>query len=182
MNKKIIGILFVFMLLVVGCSVDLLNTPRKQVETLFTKYQTLDASVVDDLDNITLDDSNLTTAQREKYKNIMKRHYQNLTYKIKDEVIDGDRATVTAEVEVYNYAPILTAANTYLTNNPELFRNENGEFDMTKFNDYRLERLEEVDETITYTIELDLVRVNEHWQLNSLNDITQDKINGVYVY
>ncbi len=182
MKKRIIAILSIFMLLVAGCSVNLLNTPRKQVETLFTKYQTLDSSVVNDLDNITLDDSNFTTAQREKYKDIMEKHYQDLTYKIKDEVIDGDRATVTAEIEVYNYAPVLTAANTYLTNNPELFRNVAGELDTAKFNDYRLDRLEEVDDTITYTIEIDLVKVNGEWQIGTLNDVTQDKINGVYIY
>jgi hypothetical protein len=149
---------------------------------MFTKYQTLDADVLDDLDDVTLDDSDFTTLQREKYKEIMKKHYQNLTYKIKDEKIDGDTATVTVEIEVFDYSKILTAANTYLQDHPDIFKNPQGDYDAETFNDYRLEQLSKAEETIKYTLDMRVIKTNGKWRVDALDELTQDKINGVYVY
>ena len=42
------------LLVLTGCSLGtgMLNTPKKQVESFFSKYQTLDQSVLDDLDKV----------------------------------------------------------------------------------------------------------------------------------
>jgi len=85
-------------LLLVGC--ELSNTPTRQVEALMKKYQTLDNSVLTDLDVVIKHDEHLEGEQEEKYRDIMKKHYQNLIYEIKDEVINGDEAVVKVEITV----------------------------------------------------------------------------------
>ena len=67
------------------------------------KYQVLDEDVLDDLNNITLEEEKFNGAQRERYISLMKKHYQNIKYEIKDEEIDGDNAVVTIELEVMDY-------------------------------------------------------------------------------
>ena len=37
---------------------------------------------------------------------IVKKNYQKLTYKVKDEVIDGDKAIVTVTIDVIDYSKI----------------------------------------------------------------------------
>ena len=63
--------------------------------------------------------------QKGTYTDIMKKQYEDLTYDIKDEVINGDTATVTAEIEVYDYYKINQDAQTYYNNNPNEFNNNN---------------------------------------------------------
>ena len=180
--KKILGLLGI-VLLMAGCDLSAMtNTPTKQVEIFLNKYQTLDNGVLSDLDNVIADEDYLTEEQRDKYRDIMKKHYQNLTYNIKDEVIDGDIATVTVEIEVTDYSKIMTDANTYLEQNPSEFNDVSGAYDAVKFVDYRLDKLEDVKGTVKYTLDLTLNKIDDKWQLNPLNPTDQDKINGMYTY
>ena len=71
--KKLI---FLFLsLFLIGCS-DLSNTPTKKAEEFMKKYQTLDSSVINDLNNV-VNESDLNETQRSMYIDIMKKHYQN---------------------------------------------------------------------------------------------------------
>ena len=175
--KKLICILFLFLL--VGCN-DLSNTPTKKTEEFLKKYQTLNNSVLTDLNNI-VNESDLNESQKEKYIDIMKKHYQNLSYEIKDEVMDGDEAVVTVEISVTDFKRVLDEANNYMNDNKEQFY-ENGEYSVTKFNDYKLEKLKEAKEKVRYTIEINLTRINDKWSVEKLDKDTYDKINGVYNY
>ena len=49
-----------------------------------------------------------------------------MTYTIKDEVIDGDTATVTTEIEVYDYYKINKDAEDYYNKNPDEFKSVTG--------------------------------------------------------
>ena len=56
----------------------------------------------------------------------MKKQYKDMTYTIKDEVIDGDTATVTTEIEVYDYYKINKDAEDYYNKNPDEFKSVTG--------------------------------------------------------
>lgn len=177
MKKYIIA--FFIILLFTGCKNDLMNTPTKKVETLFNNYITLNEDVLDDLDEILLSETVMNTNQKEKYRDILKHQYQNLSYSIKDETIDGDNATVEVEIEVYNYAKVINEAIEYLNNNPLEFK-LNDETDISKFNDYKLEKLEDTKEKVKYTLNLTLSKIDDKWVLDDLTDIEISKIHGLY--
>ena len=178
--KKLLYILSVSLLLI-GC-MDLSNTPTKKAEIFLKKYQTLDSDVLTDLDNVLDENMDMNVEQKDKYRSIMKKHYQNLTYEIKDETINGDDAIVEVEISVTDFRKVLDEAGSYLNNNQEEFHDEFGNYDISKYTDYRLDRLKEAREKVKYTIELSLTKVNDEWQVNELNDVTLDKINGVFNY
>lgn len=173
--------LFCLLFLVVGCD-DLTNTPKKQAETFFNNYQTLDKEVLKDLDNVVAEEINFNTEQRDKYRNLMKKHYQALTYEIKDSEENGDKAIVTVEIEVYDYSKTIVENSTYLENNRNDFLDSNGNLDYIKYNDYRLEQLSKVKDKVKYTITLNLTKKNKKWVLDEVDEVTLDKIHGMYIY
>ena len=112
--KKLLGIIAIILLLM-GCTLgDIDNTPTKQVEAFFNNYQTLDKKVLDDLDTVIAKQTTFTNEQRDEYRSIIKKHYQNLTYEIKDETVNGDRANVEVEIEVTDFYKALNEAEKYL--------------------------------------------------------------------
>ena len=219
----IIAILFLS-----GCSMD--NTPTKKVENFLDNYKNQDETVITQLDEMVTSDGLMNDNQRTTYTDIMKRQYEDLTYEIKDEVIDGDTATVTVEIEVYDYYKINQEANQYYTEHPDEFttNNNNDEVgpvvsteegarnrveegvegvvdgaqdavegvtesaedviegatdvitDNSKYIDYRLGRLNEAKDRVTYTIDFTLTKVNDVWTLNEIDDVTRQKIHGLY--
>ena len=122
----------------------------------------------------------MTQAQKDSYRDIIKKQYQNLAYEIKDETIDGNNATVDVEIEVYNYKKIIDDANTYLTNNQSEFQNETGQVDVEKFNNYKLEQLKNAKDKVTYTLNLTLKKTDDKWTLDNLTDTDISKIHGMY--
>ena len=178
MKKMVIGLMIV--LFMFGCENNLMNTPTKRVETLMNNYITLDKEVLDDLDETLLSETVMTQAQKDKYREIIKKQYQNLAYEIKNETIDGNNATVDVEIEVYNYKKIIDDANTYLTNNQSEFLNETGAVDAEKFNEYKLEQLKNAKDKVTYTLNLTLKKVDDKWILDNLSDTEISKIHGMY--
>lgn len=181
--KKIL-ILCSCLLLLTGCNLgkDMLNTPTKQVEVFLSKYQTLDEAVIKDLNKIVAEEELFNTDQRESYKKLMKKHYQDLVYRIKEERIDGDKATVATEIEVTDYSKILSEAELYKVQNKNEFLNSTGEFDNSKFTDYRLEKLKDAKEKVTYTIDFTLTKEDKEWKLDPLSTSDEQKIHGIYKY
>ena len=105
--KKILSI-FIFLLLLVGCSLS--NTPTSKVEDLLNKYQRLDSDIEKGIDTVVGEES-LTGVERDRYKKIIEKQYKNLTYQIKDETYNGDVCTVTTEIEVLDYKKIINEVN-----------------------------------------------------------------------
>ncbi len=174
--KKIvmtIALLFLF----TGCSIgkDMTNTPTKQVEAYLDSYQKLDDNVLNDLDTI-IEDKDYNVSQKARYKEIMKKHYSNLKYEIKDEKIDGDKAVVDAEIEVNDYSSVLSEEI-----NEDDFKDENGKYDPSKYFDYQLEKLEKATEKVKYTITFYLTKKDNEWVIDDLNKTTMEKIHGIYI-
>lgn len=177
--KKYI-ILFISILLLSGCN-DLNNTPTRQVEMFFNKYQTIDKEVLDDLNSVVNEEEKFDSEDRERYREIIKKNYQKLSYKIKDEKIDGNNAIVTVEIEVVDYSKVINDSDNYLKEHQDEFLTDN-EYDEKKFTKYKLDKLDEAKETVKYTLELGLTKEDKTWTLNDLDSTQIDKINGMYMY
>ena len=145
------------------------NTPTSKVEALFNKYQTLDKDINSGIEDI-LNEQNLSETHKERYRKILEKQYKNLTYQIKEEKIDGETATVTAEIEVTDFKNAIT----------DLY------FDSTiytkeTYDEEKLNRLEQSTNKITYTLELKLTKKNnDEWELNALTNEDIKKIQGMY--
>src|SRR5574344_874656 len=179
MKKIIIIILMSFWM--VGCG-KMNNTPTKQVEMFLEKYQLLDEEVIDDLNNVSIDEERFNSDQRERYIKLMKKHYQNLTYDIKDEEIDGDNATVKVEIEVIDLSKAKSSSEKYLEEHRDEFMNDKDEYDESKYMDYMLDKLEKSEEKVKYTINFTLTKKDKDWTLDNLTTSDEDKIQGIYEY
>ena len=75
--KKLL--IFLFLLLnISGCGAD--NTPKAEVQKLFSNYNNLSSDLLIQLDTV-MESENLTDAQIDKYKEVLKRQYKDLKYK-----------------------------------------------------------------------------------------------------
>lgn len=180
--KKVLSILGLA-LVMTGCSLgNMDNTPTKKVEAYLNNYQTLNSNVLSELDSMVNQEEMFDEDQQTTYKDIMKKHYQDLTYTIKEETVNGDKATVEAEIEVNDYTKSLKQAETYRTTNEAEFLDEEGVFDEGKFNDYKLNLLKENKERVKYTIYFSLSKSGDEWVLDDLTETEQEKILGIYEY
>lgn len=118
--KKILVSLSLFLLLVAGCS-NTMNTPTKKVEEFLGKYQSMDSEILAQLDQVVAEDTNMSDEQKGEYRSLMEKQYQNLSYKIKNEEIDGNKATVDVEIEVYDYATSISNSRKYYDEHPDEF-------------------------------------------------------------
>lgn len=177
-NKVIIAGLAIFLL--AGCG-NMMNTPTKKVEAFLGKYQTMDNDVLEQLDDVIASAGAMTDNQKKEYRELMKKQYQNLSYKIKDEKEDGTNASVEVEIEVYDYGKAISEAETYLTTHREEFLSENKvDIDTNKFLDYKIDKMDSLKDKIKYTINFTLAKVNDKWQLDNISDVDRQKLHGLY--
>lgn len=179
--KKIV-ICMLSILLLSGCGEKMFNTPMKQVEMFFQNYQTLDEKVLTQLNKVVNEEENFNADQRLAYKELMKKHYQDLNFEIKDEKIDGDVAIVTVEIEVKDYSKALKEADDYLESNRTEFYDDKGVYNEFLFTTYRIEQLEKVEDKVKFTLNLTLTKVDDEWVMDNISEIDEQKINGVYYY
>ncbi len=178
--KKILFIVLVLLFLT-GCN-NLMNTPTKKVEYLLSKYQKNDEDVLKQLDNALLSDTILDSNQGNRYKDIMKRQYSDLSYIVKNEAIDGKTAIVEVEIEVYDYSKAIKEVENKLLENSDLYKDETGEISTLKYNDDKLNSLENAKDRVKYTINFTLSKVDEEWIVDDLTETERMKIHGLYNY
>lgn len=178
--KKIVYIL-ISLFILTGCD-DISNTPTKQVEGFFNKYQKLDNEVLSDLDQVIVREEEFDQGDREKYREIIKDQYKNLSYKIKEEKIDGDIATVTVEITVKDFAKILAEAEDYKNNHLDEFKDKNGAYQESLFKKHVINKLESAKEKVKYTLDLRLSKIDKKWKLDGIDSDTEEKILGIYQY
>ncbi|MBE6147701.1 MAG: hypothetical protein E7168_05170 [Firmicutes bacterium] len=173
--------IFVFLgLFFVGCG-NMMNTPTKKVEEFLSKYQRMDKAVLNQLDEVIATAGTMTSEQKEKYRELMKKQYKNLSYKIKDDIEDGNGATVEVEIEVYDYATAISESESYmLLHKDEFINSESNEIDDEKFMGYKLDKMNETKEKIKYTINFTLTKEDSKWELDDITDIDIQKLHGLY--
>lgn len=181
--KKILLVLTTLFLMT-GCSLGgrMDNTPTKQVEKYLGEYQTLSSNVLSYLDSLVNLEDTFDMDQKTTYKDLLKKHYQDLTYKVKEETVNGDKATVEVEIEVNDYTKALSTAEEYKKTNESEFLDDNKVFDDKKYNDYKLRLLKETKDRVKYTIYFTATKVNGKWTLDQLSDSDEQKILGIYEY
>jgi len=178
--KKILTIL-ILILLISGCG-DISNTPIKQVEGFFNKYQILDQDVLNDLDDVIESRGNFSEENKQKYREIIKKQYKNLTYQIKEEIVNAYVATVITEITVLDFSKILAEAQNHKQDNPEMFFDANGEYDEQLYYSYVISKIEQAEDKVKYTLEINLSKIDDKWKIDAIDSDTEDKILGVYQY
>ena len=167
--KKTIIILCIILLLLTGCK-NTTNTPSNRVEKFLHDYQNLDSRVMERLEK-EAKEKNLSKKQKEKYKTLMKKQYQNLSYKIKNEEVNKDKAIVDVEIEVLNYNSSILNSKAYYDNHKDEIEN---------YNEYMLSELEKVSNKIKYSISFNLTEYDGFWEIEDVDNYTIRKIHGLY--
>lgn len=167
--KKIVS-LFIFLLLLVGCSLS--NSPTSRVEDLLNKYQTLDSDISSGINDV-LKEENLNDSQKDRYRKVIEKQYKGLTYQIKDERIDGDTAIISTEIEVMDYKKVINETNSY-------YQSINN-YTVEDYNNTKLDKLEKAKDKVKYTIDFEVKKdKNGNWKLSSLSNEAIKKIQGMY--
>ena len=167
--KKIVSI-FIFLLLLVGCSLS--NTPTSKVEELMSKYQKLDSDIKEGIEDV-IDEETLTTEQKDRYRKIIEKQYKNLMYEIKDEKIDGNIAIITTEIEVLDYKKSVNEVNSEYQGRDD--------YTVEDYNNAKLHKLEDTRDKVTYTIDFQVIKDDKgNWKLASLDNEIIKKIQGMY--
>lgn len=198
MKKKLIILFSLFVLLVTGCGNT--NTPTGKVEEFLGRYQSMNSDVLTQLDNIISNDTTMSDEQKKDYQALMEKQYQNLSYKVKEEDIDGDNATVLVEIEVYDYAnSILKSRDYYNEHRDEFEKNDKDNDDssdglledtgeavedaidnISSFIEYKIQQLKDVTDKAKYEITFYLYKEDGEWIVEDITDIDRQKIHGLY--
>lgn len=196
---KIVVSAFILLLVIVGCSNNM-STPANKVEEFLGKYQSMDEEVLQQLDQVIKDDDTMNDDQKDKYKALMEKQYQNLSYKIENEDIQGDSATVDVEIEVLDYATTASKAQEYYKEHKEEIEEKYGEKkeendtsiedagddvlqaveESVAYINYKLEELETANDTVTYNMTFYLTKEDGEWILQDISDLDRKKLHGLY--
>lgn len=177
--KKIIFI-FVLTISLFGCSE--VNTAKSIVEDYLSSYQNLEYQVLVDMEEVVSSESSLTTEQKETYRNILKKQYVDLTYEILEESYENDNATVTVEIDVYDYFSASQNASEYLEKNLSEFYDDNNEFSSELYMEYKLSLYSKITDKKSYVIEFNLIKEDNIWKILTIDNEVLEKIHGIYNY
>ncbi len=176
--KKII-LFLTCLFLAVGCSCSN-DKAADAVENYLNDYKGLKDNVLKDIDTLVASE-NLNDKASETYKEVLKRQYRNLNYTIENEAYDGDTATVTVKITVYDLYKAEKNASTYLNNNQNEFLTD-GAYDSNKYLDYKLDEMKKIEDTISYNIVFKTIKKDSKWVVEQPDEKTLEKIHGIYNY
>ena len=173
--KKILGIILV-LLLVTGCGK---NTARDAVEKYLKKYKALDSEVLVDMEGV-IDKENLNSSNQDKYRDVLKKQYQDLSYEILEEEYDDEVSYVTVKISVYDLYQAQEDASVYLENNRDEFNDENGDYSEEKFLEYKLDQMKDTTDKVEYTIIFTVIKENDKYVVEQPTENDLMKIHGIY--
>ena len=177
--KKILIPLFITIIFIIGCE-NTMNTPTNKVESFLGKYQKMDTSVLEELNNVIQEDNSMTKEQKEEYQKLLEKQYQNLSYKIKNEEVEKEKATVEVEIEVLDYKTSIDKSKKYYEEHIDEFKNDKEETDKKTYIEYKLDELKKVNTKTKYEITFNLTKENGIWNIDNLTEIDRKKIHGLY--
>ena len=178
--KKYILVLVALVMFLTGCVIGDAK-PSDEVRDFLNRYKENDTVIVNELNDY-LSNTDYTEDQRKDYKDVYLRQYSNLEYDIKDEVINGDKAVVTVQIKVFDYYKTNTTVDDYFVTNNNEFVLEDGLVDNDKMFNYRLNKLLSTTNTVEYTMEINLTKVDGNWEVQALSQDDLNKLHGVFEY
>lgn len=181
MKRKIgILLLLVGVVLMVGCGNKM--TAKEAVRDYLEMYVTLDSQVIDQLNEF-VDKEELSNEQKNVYKEILRKEYSSLTYTLSDsEKVEDDISYVNAKIKVIDLYRAQKDALDYFSNHKEEFNDDAGNYDKSKFLDYKLLKMKEATDTTSYEIRFKVVKDGNNWEVSQLSNDDLEKIHGVYNY
>ena len=156
--KKIIIPLFLMILLVIGCD-NTMNTPTVKVEKFLGKYQKMDKEVIKELDYMLEKETGLSKKQKKEYKELLKKQYQNLSYKIISEETNNNHSIVEVEIQVLDYKSAMDKKNTI---------------------EMRIKEMKKVTAMTKYKITISLSKKDGVWFIDEISDDDRQKLHGIY--
>lgn len=164
MKKNFFIIIFLFVSFLVGCELN--NTPTSKVEEQLSKYQMLDKSITISYTDLSKE-TGLDNDTKKRYENLIKKQYQNLSYEVKEETIDGEIATVKTQIEVIDYQKIID-------------KYDKTSYMEEEYHNQLLTSLEKATDKITYTINF-IIKKDEqgNWQIEPLTSLEKQKLLGI---
>ena len=178
--KKIFIISFTIFSILLSAGCIGLMGPSEKVDNMLSKYVKLDKTIMDELNDY-IDKQELNEEEKARYKNIIKKEYSTIEYKIIKETINNNMAEVEVEITVLDLYGASKEAEDYLYENPSKFYRD-GTYDSHLFIDYKLSIMEKYNETKNYTIYITLSRHDDIWYIEELDNNTLEKIHGIYNY
>lgn len=169
--KKALSIFILFLL--TACQT--IPSPNQEVREIFYKYNTLNKIVLEQLDKV-LNEEELTKEQKDKYREIFKKQYINLEYKILDQKIIENTAIVLVEITVYDFSKTLSSVSAF----KEEFFNKDGNFEKDQYINYKLDELNNTKARIKYTFEISLTNIENSWRVENFLEEKIHKIHGIY--
>ena len=124
----------------------------------------------------------LSVDNKEIYKKVLLRQYENMKYEIKDESINGDKAEVKVKVTVFDLYKMERESQNYMNENQNEFNNVNNLFDTNLYNKYRLNKMLETNDRVEYDVKFYLKKKDDNWTLIEPNRDVLEKIHGIYDY
>ena len=186
-NKKLIipivcllvFIVFIFMIIGLVRSRSTNSSPEGLIKSYFQRYTKEDRDLVK---NITYPYSDkLSTNQKKRYDEIIKKHYRSFSYFIADQNVLENDATMTIEFSVIDLKSAYDKANSYVEAYKDKFMNDKKEFDVSKAVDYKLEQLEDARDTVDYSIIVTFYKDKlGKWVMNDLSEADLSKIDGTF--
>ena len=175
--KKILS-LVIIVLIMCGCNN---NTARSAVERYLKKYKTLDSEVLVNMEEI-IGREDLNSENKELYRTILKKQYKDLNYEILEEEYDDEVSYVTVKIKVYDYYKANRDASIHLSNHPDDFNDEFGNYDVSKYNSYRLNNMKDVLDKVEYTIIFTVTKNDNKYEVMQPTENDLMKLHGIYNY
>lgn len=181
--KKVILLLVALMIMVSmsGCTL-MEKTPSDVVSKFLDKYKNNETVVINELNEFLDTQEDLDEESKEDYREIYLRQYSNMKYEIKDETVDGDNAEVKVQITVFDYYKTNIASGDYFTANQADFIDDDGDIDLSKYVAYKINKLLDTTDTVDYTLNITLQKVDDEWEVNPLSSEDLSKIHGTYEY
>ncbi len=174
--KKII--LIILCLFLCGCTN---NEAKDAVKEYIYKFKNHDKEVMQSLEELIIHE-NLTEQASNDYRLVMKKQYYDLEYKIIEEIYNGNKATVIAEITVYDYKKSKQESKEYKETHQEEFLKEDNTLDEIKYKNLQLKYMQEETSRVKYTIFFSTYYENDEWHLEKPDYTVLQKIHGIYEY
>ena len=163
--KKNILIIILLSTILFGCSIA--NSPTSKTEELLSNYQRLDENIIISYTDL-ITDININEDLKNNYNDLIKDQYQNLSYEIKEEVIDGNTAVVTTSIDVLDYKKVINKYN-------------KNDYTPNKYHQLIIDDLKNTKTKVTYTIDFTLTKDNKNnWKIDNLSNEQKQKLLGIY--